>query len=44
MLFRSPIGAPLIMNVLSLIFCLLQAIVFTMLLSIYISEAVESEE
>ncbi|MDO4973768.1 MAG: F0F1 ATP synthase subunit A [Eubacteriales bacterium] len=39
-----PIGAPLIMNVLSLIFCLLQAIVFTMLLSIYISEAVESEE
>ena len=39
-----PIGAPLIMNVLSLIFCLLQAIVFTMLLSIYISEAVETEE
>lgn len=39
-----PIGAPLIMNVLSLIFCLLQAIVFTMLLSIYISEAVEAEE
>jgi F-type H+-transporting ATPase subunit a len=39
-----PIGAPLIMNVLSLIFCLLQAIVFTMLLSIYISEAVEGEE
>ncbi len=38
-----PIGAPLIMNVLSLIFCLLQAIVFTMLLSIYISEAVEEE-
>ena len=39
-----PIGAPLIMNVLSLIFCLLQAIVFTMLLSIYISEAIEAEE
>ena len=39
-----PIGAPLIMNVLSLIFCLLQAVVFTMLLSIYISEAVETEE
>ena len=38
-----PIGAPLIMNVLSLIFCLLQAVVFTMLLSIYISEAVEEE-
>lgn len=39
-----PIGAPLIMQVLSLLFCLLQAIVFTMLLSIYISEAVEGEE
>ncbi len=39
-----PIGAPLIMQVLSLIFCLLQAIVFTMLLSIYISEALEAEE
>ena len=39
-----PVGAPLIMQVLSLIFCLLQAVVFTMLLSIYISEAVESEE
>lgn len=39
-----PIGAPLIMQVLSLLFCLLQAIVFTMLLSIYISEAVEEEE
>ena len=38
-----PIVAPLIMNVLSLIFCLLQAVVFTMLLSIYISEAVEEE-
>lgn len=36
-----PIGAPLIMQVLSLIFCLLQAIVFTMLLSIYISEGLE---
>ena len=39
-----PIAAPLIMQVLSLLFCLLQAIVFTMLLSIYISEAVEAEE
>ena len=38
-----PIVAPLIMQVLSLLFCLLQAIVFTMLLSIYISEAVEEE-
>ncbi len=36
-----PIGVPLIMQVLSLLFCLLQAIVFTMLLSIYISEAIE---
>ena len=39
-----PIGVPLIMNVLSLLFCLLQAIVFTMLLSIYVSEALEVEE
>ena len=38
-----PIGAPLIMQVLSLLFCLLQAIVFTMLLSIYISEGLEEE-
>ena len=38
-----PIGMPLIMNVLSLLFCLLQAVVFTMLLSIYVSEAVEEE-
>ena len=39
-----PIGAPLIMQALSLLFCLLQAIVFTMLLSIYVSEAAEEEE
>ena len=39
-----PIGVPLIMNVLSLLFCLLQALVFTMLLSIYVSEAIEVEE
>lgn len=38
-----PIGLPLIMNVLSLLFCMLQAKVFTMLLSIYISEAAEAE-
>ena len=31
-------------TVLSLIFCLIQALVFTMLLSIYVSEAVEEEE
>ena len=36
-----PIGAPLIMQVLSLIFCLLQSLVFTMLLSMYIAEALE---
>ncbi len=39
-----PIAAPLIMQILSLLFCLLQALVFTMLLSIYVSEAVEEEE
>ncbi len=39
-----PIGAPLIMQVLSLLFCALQAIVFSMLLSIYIAEALEGEE
>jgi F-type H+-transporting ATPase subunit a len=38
-----PIGAPLIMNALSLIFCFIQAMVFTMLLSIYVSEAVGEE-
>ena len=38
-----PIGLPLIMNVLSLLFCMLQAMVFTMLLSIYVSEALEEE-
>ena len=32
---------PLLMQVLSLLFCLIQAIVFTMLLSIYIEEAIE---
>ena len=39
-----PIGAPLIMMVLSLLFCLLQAIVFTTLVSIYLDEATELEE
>lgn len=34
-----PIGLPLLMQVLSLLFCLIQAIVFTMLLSIYLEEA-----
>ena len=39
-----PIGAPLIMMVLSLLFCAIQALVFTMLFSIYVSEAIEEEE
>lgn len=39
-----PIILPLVMNVLSLLFCFVQAMVFTMLLSIYVSEAVEEEE
>lgn len=39
-----PIGLPLIMNVLSLLFCFIQAMVFTMLLGIYVSEAGEEEE
>ena len=36
-----PIGVPIIMMVLSLLFCALQAIVFTMLVSIYLDEATE---
>ncbi len=39
-----PIGAPLIMMVLSLLFCFIQAVVFTMLTTIYLDEAVETEE
>lgn len=38
-----PIFVPLVMNILSLLFCGLQALVFTMLLSIYIGEAAEEE-
>lgn len=38
-----PIGAPVIMMVLSLLFCAIQAIVFTMLVSIYLDEATELE-
>ena len=37
----SPIGAPVVMMVLSLLFCALQAIVFTMLVSIYLEEVTE---
>lgn len=39
-----PIIAPLVMNVLSLLFCFIQAMIFTMLLSIYVTEAVGEEE
>lgn len=39
-----PIGGPMLMMVLSLLFCALQAIVFTMLVSIYLSEELEVEE
>ena len=39
-----PIGVPLVMMVLSLLFCALQAIVFTMLVSIYLDEVTETEE
>lgn len=38
-----PIGAPVVMMVLSLLFCGLQAMVFTMLTSIYLDEATETE-
>lgn len=39
-----PIGAPVIMMVLSLLFCAIQAVVFTMLVSIYLEEATDIEE
>ena len=39
-----PIGPPVIMMGLSLLFCALQAIVFTMLVSIYLDEVTEEEE
>ncbi|MBR4205139.1 MAG: F0F1 ATP synthase subunit A [Clostridia bacterium] len=38
-----PIGFPVIMMGLSLLFCAIQAVVFTMLTSIYLEEAVEAE-
>ncbi|MDD4124461.1 MAG: F0F1 ATP synthase subunit A [Eubacteriales bacterium] len=38
-----PIGIPIIMMLLSLLFCFIQAIVFTMLTSIYIDEATETD-
>lgn len=39
-----PVGAPMIMMALSLLFCALQAIVFTTLTSIYLDEATGEEE
>lgn len=38
-----PILLPLVMNVLSLLFCFVQAMVFTMLVSIYTAEGLEEE-
>lgn len=38
-----PIGVPVVMMVLSILFCALQALVFTMLTSIYLDEVTESE-
>ncbi len=38
-----PIGVPLVMMILSLLFCALQAMVFTMLTSIYLDEVTEEE-
>lgn len=38
-----PIGVPLVMMILSLLFCALQALVFTMLTSIYLDEVTEAE-
>ena len=39
-----PIGLPIVMHILSLLFCFIQAMVFTMLLAVFISEATEIEE
>ncbi len=39
-----PILLPLIMNVLSLLFCFIQAMVFTMLLGLYVAESAEEQE
>ena len=36
-----PIGVPVIMMVLSILFCAIQAVVYTMLVSIYLEEAIE---
>lgn len=39
-----PILLPIVMNVLSLLFCLIQAMIFTMLLAVFVAEATETEE
>lgn len=39
-----PIGAPLMMMAMSLLFCAIQAVVFSMLTSIYLEEAIGHEE
>lgn len=39
-----PIGVPVIMMVLSILFCAIQAVVFTMLVSIYLEEGTEIDE
>lgn len=39
-----PIGLPIVMHILSLLFCFIQAMVFTMLLAVFINEATEDEE
>ena len=40
----AAIGLPIVMHVLSLLFCFIQAMVFTMLMAIYIHEAIGEEE
>lgn len=39
-----PVGLPIVMHVLSLLFCFIQAMVFTMLFAVFINEATEDEE
>lgn len=39
-----PVGLPIVMHVLSLLFCFIQAMVFTMLLAVFLNEATEDEE
>ena len=39
-----PILLPAVMNLLSLLFCFIQAMVFTMLFAIYVLEGIEDED